>query len=79
MVQYIDSSVFYMQGELVYANQGKMSDFELLNRTLDLRGTIAITRYGGEGRSKKVRKHLLNLSKTAEKENAVLGIILKDC
>lgn len=45
-----------MQGKLVYANQGKMSDYELLNRTLDLTGTIAITRYGGEGRSKKVRK-----------------------
>lgn len=57
MVQYIESSVFYMQGKLVYANQGKMIDFELLNTTLDLRGTIAITRYGGEGRSEKVRKH----------------------
>uniref|UniRef100_A0A8C2HJS6 Aminopeptidase NAALADL1 n=1 Tax=Cyprinus carpio TaxID=7962 RepID=A0A8C2HJS6_CYPCA len=42
-----------VKGKLVYANQGKMSDYELLNRTLDLRGTIAITRYGGEGRSKK--------------------------
>uniref|UniRef100_A0A671KF74 Si:ch211-214j8.1 n=1 Tax=Sinocyclocheilus anshuiensis TaxID=1608454 RepID=A0A671KF74_9TELE len=45
--------LFYMQGKLVYANQGKTSDYELLNRALDLRGTIAITRYGGEGRSKK--------------------------
>uniref|UniRef100_A0A8C1DFW1 Aminopeptidase NAALADL1 n=1 Tax=Cyprinus carpio carpio TaxID=630221 RepID=A0A8C1DFW1_CYPCA len=42
-----------VKGKLVYANQGKMSDYELLNRTLDLTGTIAITRYGGEGRSKK--------------------------
>ncbi|XP_016413635.1 aminopeptidase NAALADL1 [Sinocyclocheilus rhinocerous] len=42
-----------VKGKLVYANQGKMSDYELLNTTLDLRGTIAITRYGGEGRSKK--------------------------
>ncbi len=50
-----------MQGKLVYANQGKMSDYELLNRTLDLRGTIAITRYGGEGRSNKVRKQVKSL------------------
>lgn len=57
MVQYIDSYVFYLQGKLVYANQGKMSDYELLNKTLNLTGCIAITRYGGEGRSKKVRKH----------------------
>ncbi|XP_073696320.1 aminopeptidase NAALADL1 [Garra rufa] len=42
-----------VKGKLVYANQGKMSDYELLNRTLDLRGTIAITRYGGAGRSTK--------------------------
>uniref|UniRef100_A0A8C1DBW9 N-acetylated alpha-linked acidic dipeptidase like 1 n=1 Tax=Cyprinus carpio carpio TaxID=630221 RepID=A0A8C1DBW9_CYPCA len=50
---HIVTHLFYMQGKLVYANQGKMSDYELLNRTLDLTGTIAITRYGGEGRSKK--------------------------
>ncbi|XP_050964660.1 aminopeptidase NAALADL1 [Labeo rohita] len=42
-----------VKGKLVYANQGKMSDYELLNKTLDLRGTIAITRYGGAGRSAK--------------------------
>ncbi|XP_067261781.1 aminopeptidase NAALADL1 [Chanodichthys erythropterus] len=42
-----------VKGKLVYANQGKMSDYELLNQTLDLTGCIAITRYGGEGRSKK--------------------------
>ncbi|KAK2911261.1 hypothetical protein Q8A67_003394 [Cirrhinus molitorella] len=42
-----------VKGKLVFANQGKMSDYELLNRTLDLRGTIAITRYGGAGRSTK--------------------------
>ncbi|KAM6954157.1 aminopeptidase NAALADL1 [Aplochiton taeniatus] len=41
------------QGKLVYANQGKPSDYLLLNQTLDLRGTIAITRYGGEGRAQK--------------------------
>ncbi|KAM4746591.1 aminopeptidase NAALADL1 [Anableps anableps] len=41
------------QGKLVFANQGKPSDFHLLNQTIDLRGTIAITRYGGEGRGQK--------------------------
>lgn len=41
------------KGKLVYANQGKPSDYQLLNQTLDLRGTIAITRYGGAGRAAK--------------------------
>uniref|UniRef100_A0A667WQ65 Aminopeptidase NAALADL1 n=1 Tax=Myripristis murdjan TaxID=586833 RepID=A0A667WQ65_9TELE len=41
------------RGKLVYANQGKPSDYQLLNKTLDLRGTIAITRYGGAGRAAK--------------------------
>lgn len=41
------------QGKLVFANQGKVSDYEELNKTLDLRGTIAITRYGGTGRANK--------------------------
>ncbi|GLD54291.1 N-acetylated-alpha-linked acidic dipeptidase-like protein [Lates japonicus] len=41
------------RGKLVYANQGKPSDYELLNRTIDLNGTIAITRYGGAGRAAK--------------------------
>ncbi|KAM6945087.1 aminopeptidase NAALADL1 [Lycodopsis pacificus] len=41
------------QGKLVYANQGKPSDYQLLNKTVDLRGTIAITRYGGAGRAAK--------------------------
>ncbi|XP_042343889.1 aminopeptidase NAALADL1 [Plectropomus leopardus] len=41
------------KGKLVYANQGKPSDYALLNQTLDLRGTIAITRYGGAGRAAK--------------------------
>eukprot|EP00064_Thunnus_orientalis_P005636 superscaffoldBa00000562_g5650 len=40
-------------GKLVYANQGKPSDYQHLNRTVDLRGTIAITRYGGAGRADK--------------------------
>ncbi|XP_026573485.1 N-acetylated-alpha-linked acidic dipeptidase-like protein [Pseudonaja textilis] len=39
------------KGKLVYANQGRMSDYEfLLNQSIDLNGTIAITRYGGAGR-----------------------------
>lgn len=41
------------KGKLVYANQGKPSDYQLLNETVDLRGTIAITRYGGAGRGAK--------------------------
>uniref|UniRef100_A0A8C9YVL9 Aminopeptidase NAALADL1 n=1 Tax=Sander lucioperca TaxID=283035 RepID=A0A8C9YVL9_SANLU len=41
------------KGKLVYANQGKPSDYQLLNNTVDLRGTIAITRYGGAGRGAK--------------------------
>ncbi|XP_043967032.1 aminopeptidase NAALADL1 [Gambusia affinis] len=43
----------HAKGQLVFANQGKPSDFKLLNETIDLRGTIAITRYGGEGRGQK--------------------------
>lgn len=43
-----------VQGKLVYANQGKPSDYHRLNQTMDLRGTIAITRYGGAGRGAKV-------------------------
>lgn len=43
----------HVKGKLVYANQGKPSDYEHLNQTLDLRGTIAITRYGGAGRGAK--------------------------
>lgn len=38
----------------MYANQGKPSDYEQLNKTVDLRGTIAIVRYGGAGRAAKV-------------------------
>ncbi|KAG7491046.1 hypothetical protein JOB18_047928 [Solea senegalensis] len=43
----------HAKGKLVYANQGKPSDYQLLNQTVDLRGTIAITRYGGAGRAAK--------------------------
>ncbi|XP_068994611.1 aminopeptidase NAALADL1 [Embiotoca jacksoni] len=41
------------KGKLVYANQGKPGDYQHLNQTVDLRGTIAITRYGGAGRAAK--------------------------
>lgn len=43
----------HVKGKLVYANQGKTSDYKHLNSTMDLRGTIAIVRYGGAGRSAK--------------------------
>lgn len=43
----------HVQGKLVYANQGKTSDYDHLNKTMDLRGTIAIVRYGGAGRADK--------------------------
>ncbi|XP_078516907.1 aminopeptidase NAALADL1 [Lissotriton helveticus] len=42
------------KGKLVYANQGKTSDYqELVNKGINLAGTIAIVRYGGAGRSAK--------------------------
>ncbi|XP_075426011.1 aminopeptidase NAALADL1 [Ascaphus truei] len=42
------------QGKLVYANQGKLSDFQyLVDELVNLTGTIAIVRYGGAGRSAK--------------------------
>ncbi|KAJ8380662.1 hypothetical protein SKAU_G00014400 [Synaphobranchus kaupii] len=43
------------KGKLIYANQGKVSDYEYLNTTMDidLNGTIAIVRYGGAGRAAK--------------------------
>uniref|UniRef100_A0A6I8SFN7 Aminopeptidase NAALADL1 n=1 Tax=Xenopus tropicalis TaxID=8364 RepID=A0A6I8SFN7_XENTR len=42
------------QGRLVYANQGKLSDFQYLaDNSITLNGTIAIVRYGGAGRSAK--------------------------
>uniref|UniRef100_A0AAQ6ARD7 Aminopeptidase NAALADL1 n=1 Tax=Amphiprion ocellaris TaxID=80972 RepID=A0AAQ6ARD7_AMPOC len=43
----------HAKGKLVYANQGKPSDYEQLSQTLNLTGTIAITRYGGAGRGAK--------------------------
>ncbi|XP_030074782.1 aminopeptidase NAALADL1 [Microcaecilia unicolor] len=42
------------KGKLVYANQGRMIDYEeLVKQQVNLTGTIAITRYGGEGRAGK--------------------------
>uniref|UniRef100_A0A8C0J9Y8 Aminopeptidase NAALADL1 n=1 Tax=Chelonoidis abingdonii TaxID=106734 RepID=A0A8C0J9Y8_CHEAB len=42
------------RGRLVYANQGKRSDYlELVNMGINLNGTVAITRYGGAGRANK--------------------------
>ncbi|KAM9302182.1 aminopeptidase NAALADL1 [Gastrophryne carolinensis] len=41
------------KGKLVYANQGKMEDFQYLSQRVTLSGTIAIVRYGGAGRSTK--------------------------
>uniref|UniRef100_A0A8C6UM05 Aminopeptidase NAALADL1 n=1 Tax=Neogobius melanostomus TaxID=47308 RepID=A0A8C6UM05_9GOBI len=43
----------HAKGKLVYANYGRPSDYMHLNETVDLRGTIAITRYGGAGRAAK--------------------------
>ncbi|XP_061585549.1 aminopeptidase NAALADL1 [Cololabis saira] len=43
----------HAKGKLVYANQGKTTDYAELNKTMDLRGTIAITKYGGAGRGDK--------------------------
>ncbi|XP_033828799.1 aminopeptidase NAALADL1 [Periophthalmus magnuspinnatus] len=42
-----------IKGKLVYANYGRPNDYMLLNETMDLRGTVAITRYGGAGRAAK--------------------------
>lgn len=42
-----------VKGKLVYANQGKPSDYEELSKMVNLTGTIAITRYGGAGRGAK--------------------------
>ncbi|XP_053134022.1 aminopeptidase NAALADL1 [Hemicordylus capensis] len=42
------------KGKLVYANQGKVSDYqELIQKGINLTNTIAITRYGGAGRAAK--------------------------
>lgn len=43
----------HARGKLVYANYGRPSDYMRLNQSVDLKGTIAITRYGGAGRADK--------------------------
>lgn len=50
----VDGITAAFQGKLVYANQGKPSDYQWLSQNLNLTGTIAITRYGGAGRAAKV-------------------------
>ncbi|XP_051923665.1 aminopeptidase NAALADL1 [Hippocampus zosterae] len=42
-----------VQGKLVYANYGSAYDYWLLNQTMNLKDTIAITKYGGTGRADK--------------------------
>ncbi|XP_063296910.1 aminopeptidase NAALADL1-like [Pelobates fuscus] len=54
-------------GKLVFANEGKISDFQNLAKTIDLNGTIAIVRYGGIGR--------VNKAINAEKFG-VIGVII---
>ncbi|XP_069831966.1 aminopeptidase NAALADL1-like [Dendropsophus ebraccatus] len=55
------------KGNLVYANQGRISDFQHLNGTMNLEGTIAIVRYGGIGRVNKA----INAAKFG-----VIGVII---
>ncbi|XP_043931298.1 aminopeptidase NAALADL1 [Protopterus annectens] len=55
------------KGKLVFANQGKISDFEYLSQSINLTGTIAIVRYGGAGRGAKA----INAAKFG-----VIGIII---
>lgn len=46
---------FRYQGLLVYANRGSEEDFkELEDQGINLKGTIALTRYGSVGRGAKV-------------------------
>ncbi|XP_072263517.1 aminopeptidase NAALADL1-like [Pyxicephalus adspersus] len=56
-----------VQGKLVFANEGKVSDFEYLAKLIDLNGTIAIVRYGGTGRVNKA----INAAKFG-----VIGVII---
>ncbi|XP_063771287.1 aminopeptidase NAALADL1-like [Pseudophryne corroboree] len=56
------------KGKLVYANQGRISDFQhLLDNSIDLNNTIAIVRYGGIGRVNKA----INAAKFG-----VIGVII---
>ncbi|KAG9465757.1 hypothetical protein GDO78_017766 [Eleutherodactylus coqui] len=56
-----------VKGKLVYANEGKISDFQYLANTTNLNGTIAIVRYGGTGRVNKA----INAAKFG-----VIGVII---
>ncbi|KAM9317210.1 aminopeptidase NAALADL1-like [Gastrophryne carolinensis] len=56
-----------VKGKLVYANEGKVSDFQYLASQINLTGTIAIVRYGGTGR--------VNKAINAEKFG-VIGVII---
>ncbi|XP_056419889.1 aminopeptidase NAALADL1-like isoform X2 [Hyla sarda] len=56
-----------VKGKLVYANEGKISDFQYLANTISLNGTIAIVRYGGTGRVNKA----INAAKFG-----VIGVII---
>ncbi|XP_075056910.1 aminopeptidase NAALADL1-like [Mixophyes fleayi] len=42
-----------VKGKIVYANQGRISDFQHLANSINLTNTIAIVRYGGIGRVNK--------------------------
>ncbi|XP_018422310.1 PREDICTED: N-acetylated-alpha-linked acidic dipeptidase-like protein [Nanorana parkeri] len=42
-----------VKGKLVFANEGRVSDFQYLANLINLNGTIAIVRYGGIGRVNK--------------------------
>ncbi|XP_068135152.1 aminopeptidase NAALADL1-like [Hyperolius riggenbachi] len=56
-----------VKGKLVYANEGRVSDFQHLAQSINLTGTIAIVRYGGVGRVNKA----INAAKFG-----VIGVII---
>ncbi|KAM5164027.1 aminopeptidase NAALADL1-like [Mantella aurantiaca] len=56
-----------VKGKLVYANEGKVSDFQHLANLINLTDTIAIVRYGGIGRVNKA----INAAKFG-----VIGVII---
>ncbi|XP_077345074.1 aminopeptidase NAALADL1-like [Lithobates pipiens] len=56
-----------VKGKLVFANEGKVSDYQYLANRINLTGTIAIVRYGGTGRVNKA----INAAKFG-----VIGVII---
>ncbi|KAG8580015.1 hypothetical protein GDO81_007084, partial [Engystomops pustulosus] len=56
-----------VKGQLVFANEGRISDFQYLAASTNLNGTIAIVRYGGIGRVNKA----INAAKFG-----VIGVII---